>query len=243
MRFPSVHAVLALLAAASILTPGLARADPPSPELMARLAATSATMDEVRKRASYTMEGHIDTLDGDGNVSSVETTRARVERDGGRTHLVIEKATKDGKDVTDEERKKAAREEGKHDEEKQKARIDIPFLAAVQPKYVFDQVETDPKDPTRVRIAFTPKEPDEHSVEGSAWVDTRAGQFLSAGFKVSKPGFFVDYVHVTVEVGARTELGPAVSRITFDGKGGFLFIHKHFRGSEALSNYAIGPKS
>jgi hypothetical protein len=240
MRFPSVFA---FLVAACALAPRLAHADSPSPELMARLAATSAAMDEVRKRASYTIEGHIDTLDGDGKVSGVETSRARVERDGSRTHLVIEKATKDGKDVTDEERKKAANEEGKHDEEKQKRRLDIPFLAAVQPKYVFDQVETDPKDPTHVRITFTPKQPDERSVEGSAWVDTSAGKFLSAGFKVSKPGFFVDYIHVTVEVGAQTELGPAVSRITFDGKGGLLFIHKHFRGSEVLSNYKIGPTS
>jgi hypothetical protein len=240
MRFPSV---LAFLAAASTFAPRLAHADPPSPELMARLAASSAAMDVVRKRACYTIDGHIDTLDGDGKVSGVETSRARVEKDGSRTHLVIENATKDGKDVTDEERKKADREEGKHDEEKQKGRLDIPFLAADQPKYAFDQVETDPKDPTHVRITFTPKAPDEHSVEGSAWVDTSAGQFLSAGFKVSKPGFFVDYIHVTVEVGARTELGPAVSRITFDGKGGFLFIHKHFRGSEVLGNYRIGPKS
>jgi hypothetical protein len=70
-------------------------------------------------------------------------------------------------------------------------------------------------------------------------VDTTSGQFLSAGFKIAKPGMFVDFAHVTVEVGGKTEIGPVVSKITFEGKGGFLFIHKHFRGSAVMSDYRV----
>ena len=55
--------------------------------------------------------------------------------------------------------------------------------------------------------------PDEHATEGSAWVDTKAGTLLSAGFKLSKPGFLVDYVKLTLVFGAPTELGRVFKQI------------------------------
>jgi hypothetical protein len=236
MRLP---AVLAVLTAFAVLLPRAAHADPPSAELMARLASTSAAMEAVRKRASFAIDGHVEMLDGDGKVESVQTTQARIVKDGKGTHILVDRAIKDGKDVTEDERKKAAKDEAKSEEDKKKEEIENPFLAALQPKYIFDQTQTDATNPSRVLVTFTPREPSDHTVEGSAWVDTTAGQFLSAGLKVSKPGMFVDFIHLTIEVGVTTELGPAISRLTFDGKGGFLFIHKHFRGSQVLSDYKI----
>ena len=170
----------------------------------------------------------------------MKTSSARVVKDDRGTHLVVLKVIEDGEDKTEDARKEALEGEKKSDEEKKKSRLEIPFATATQVRYLFDRVETDPVNPSRVRIAFRPRQADSHSVEGSAWVDSGAGQFLSAGFKVCKPGMLVDYVHVTVEFGA-TDLGPVVSRITFDGKGGLLFIHKHFRGSETLSDYRLSP--
>ena len=216
-------------------------AEPPTPELMAKLATASAGFDSIRKRASFAVETRVETVDSDGHATGVETISARFVRDGARTHVVVDKATKDGKDWTrqaqrEEDEKQAAREK-----DEKKGQLDLPFLASEQSHYVFDVVEADPKDPARVRIAFTPKDPDSHSVEGSTWVDRDAAQFVSAGFKVSKPGIFVDYVHVTLEIGAATELGPALSRIHFEGKGGFLFFHKHIRGSMVFSNYKVAP--
>jgi hypothetical protein len=236
MRFPSL---LVLLPLAAALSARLAHADPPPPELMARLAATSAAMEDVRERVSFAIESRVEELDGDGKVTSVKTSSARVVKDEKGSHTVVVKAVEDGKDTTEDARKQAAKEDARSDEAKKKERVEIPFTAAQQAHYVFDQVETDPASPTHVRITFKPKSADSRSVDGSAWVDTTSGQFLTAGFKIVKPGMFVDFAHVTVEVGGKTELGPVVSRITFEGKGGFLFIHKHFRGSAVMSDYKV----
>ena len=216
-------------------------AEPPAPELMTKLAATSAGFDSVRKRATFAIDTRIETLDGDGHVTGVETISEHVVRDGVSTHVVVVNATKDGKDWTGQARREEAEKQAANAKDEKRGRLDIPFLASEQSHYAFDVVEADPNNPAHVRIAFTPKDPDSHSVEGSAWVDRNAGQFLSAGLKVSKPGMFVDYLRVTLEVGAMTELGPALSRITFDGRGGFLFIHKHIRGSVVFSDYKVAP--
>jgi hypothetical protein len=239
MRFPSLVAPLAALTLASTLAVRVAHADPPPPELMSRLAATSAAMEDVRNRVSYAIETRVEELDGDGKVTSTKTTSARVVKDEKGSHMIVLKEVEDGKDTTEDARKEIAKQDARSDADKKKEHVEIPFTAAQQTKYVFDQVETDPAAPTRVRITFKPKDPDSHSVDGSAWVDTTSGQFLSAGFKIAKPGMFVDFAHVTVEVGGKTEIGPVVSKITFEGKGGFLFIHKHFRGSAVMSDYKV----
>ena len=148
---------------------------------------------------------------------------------------------KDGKDKADDMRKQTKESNDESKEDRAKKHIEMPFVAAAQPHYVFDQVAVDTADPSRVQISFVPREPSEHTSEGSVWVDTKAGTILTAGFKLSKPGFFVDYVHITMEFGAKTELGPAISRITLDGKGGILFIRKRFRGWATLSDYTMTP--
>jgi hypothetical protein len=217
-------------------------AEPPPPDLMAKLAAASAGFDSVRKRATFAIDTRIETLDGDGHVTGVETISEHVVREGVTTHVVVVNATKDGKDWTGQARRAEAEKQAANAKDEKKGRLDIPFLVSEQSQYVFDVVETDPNNPAHLRIAFTPRDPDSHSVEGSAWVDRNAGQFLSAGLKVSKPGMFVDYLHATLEIGATTELGPALSRIAFDAKGGFLFIHKHIRGSVVFSDYKVTPQ-
>src|SRR5579883_337719 len=50
----------------------IARAQPPSPELMAKLAAASEGFDEIRKRASYSVEHRLETIDREGHVVGVE---------------------------------------------------------------------------------------------------------------------------------------------------------------------------
>jgi hypothetical protein len=118
-------------------------AEPPAPELMAKLAATSAGLDRVRKHATFAIETRIETLDGDGNVTGVKTISQHVVREGVTTHVVVDNATKDGKDWTrqaqrEEDEKQAAREK-----DEKKGRLDIPFLASEQSHYAFNMVETD----------------------------------------------------------------------------------------------------
>ena len=232
----------ALLAfALTLALPGAARAQPPDPALLERLSHHLDAIDQLGKRASLRLEALTEELDGDGKVSSTMTQVSRVEADGKNTHQIVERAVKDGKDVTAEEREKAQKEEeeeAKKKESKDGPNLTLPFKSDA---YVYDQVGVDAADPTRVEIAFTPKKPSKHTVEGKAWVDTTTGTIISAGAKLSKPPTFVDWVHFTVELGAKTPLGPAMSHLTFEAKAGLLFIKKHIRGEVKMTDYHLVP--
>jgi hypothetical protein len=230
-----------VLAVALALLPRAAGAAPPAPELMARLASYGVALEKMRTHASYAFEGHIDAVSGDGKVDSTKAIKARIDADGQRSRVIVLKYTEDDEDKTEEARKKQRDKDARSDKEKDEDRLEFPFLASAQPHYVFDQVAVDSADPSRVQISFVPKDPDEHQTEGSAWVDTKTGTVLTAGFKLAKPGLFVDYVKLTLEFGARTEIGPLISRVTIEGKGGILFIRKRFRGEATLGDYRIVP--
>lgn len=206
---------------------------------MARLADYAARLDSMRTHASYSVDGHLETLDRGGKPDSLKTMQARVNADGTTAKLDVIRYTEDGEDKTQDARKKARERDQKHKNEKR--RIRIPILASEQPRYVFDKVEVDPADPSRVKISFVPKAPEEDTIEGSAWVDARTGSFISVGFKLSKTTMFVDYMHFTVEFGESTRLGSAVSTVLVEGQGGILFFRKRFRGTAKVSDYAIVP--
>jgi hypothetical protein len=234
-----VRAALAGLAGASLS--GRAIAAPPPPELMTRMAAYAAGFDTMRTRASFAVEGRMETLDRSGHTDGVKELQARVEGDGHESRFVVLRYTEDGEDKTADAVKKAQASAEERKAHTDKKRIRIPILAEEQPRYVFDQVEIDRVDPSRVRIAFVPRVPAEDTIEGSAWIDARTGAPISAGFKISKTPLFVDYVHFTVEFGAHTELGAAVSKVVVDGDGGVLFFRKRFHGVANLSAYQIAP--
>jgi len=71
--------------------------------------------------------------------------------------------------------------------------------------------------------------------------ETLAARATTLSFKMSRTPIFVGYIHFTVEFGAQTSLGPAVSKVIVDGKGGILFFRKHFRATASLSDYRILP--
>ena len=216
-----------------------ASALPPSADLLARLANNSDAFEEIFERATYRMEEEIDGLDSDGKVAERKSIKAHTAWEGTMRHKIVDLCLKDGKDVTateqEEIRKKEEREGGARG-----PRLRSPFLQAEQSRYTFDQTAVDPTNPARVEIAFSPKKADAHTVEGTAWVDTASGSVLTAGAKMSKTPMFVDWVHITVELGAPTPLGPALSRLTFEAKGGLLFfVQKHVRGEIKFSDYRI----
>ncbi len=233
---PGLVAVLA--AAVQLGSPPAAAASPPSPDLMVLLADYAARLDSMRTHASYRFEGELSTLDRAGEPDSVKAMKARVDGDGKTARLTVIQYTEDGEDKTSDAQKKAREREAR---KKEKAQIRIPMLASEQPRYVFDQLESDPTDPSRVKISFSPRTPQDDTIEGSAWVDARTGSLISAGFKLSKTSMFVDYVHFTVEFGEATALGPAVSKIHVEGQGGLLFFRKRFRGTARVSDYSLLP--
>ena len=220
-----------------------ARAAPPSPDLIRKLATHAAGFEKMKKHASYAVNGKLEGLSRDEKkTESVKAMQAHVVADGTKAKFDIEHYTEDGADKTEEARKKQRdREAERARKNEPKKDFHMPFLDSEQTRYVFDQTEVDPADPNRVKITFVPKERAEDTVEGSAWVDAGLGTVLSAGFKLSKTPTFVDYVHITVEFGVPTTLGPAVSHVHLDGKGGVLFWSKIFRLDATLSSYAVVP--
>lgn len=218
-----------------------ASAAPPDPDLLARLSHDEQALEAAGRSASYRAEETIEELDGDGKVTSTKKTHYRVESDGKKSHKIVETAIQDGKDVTAEEREKVRAKEAKAAQRKlsEEERI-LPFAPRSQVRYTYDQVAVDPANPAYVEIAFAPKSPDGHTFEGKAWVDTVNARILSASVKLSEPPTFVDWVHFTVEFGA-TPVGHALSHLSFEGAGGLLFIHKHFRGEIKMSGFRVSP--
>ncbi len=237
--------VLAPLAITLSLTTAVrsARATAPSPDLIRKLSAHAAGFETMKKHASYALDGKMEGLSRDATkTESVKEMQARVVADGTKVKFDIVHYEEDGADKTQEAKKKQRDREAERAKKNEPKRdFHMPFLDTEQARYTFDQTEVDPNDPNRVKITFVPKERAEDTIEGSAWVDAAQGTVLSAGFKMSKTPAFVDYVHITVEFGARTPLGPAVSSFHLDGKGGILFWAKVFRVNASVSNYTIVP--
>lgn len=240
IRVTTVAALSAVAAVTVTFAAASARAEPPPPELMQKLAVHAAKFERMRTHASYRVEGQLEQVDGDGKPSSVKRMKAHVEANGREALWQVDQYIEDGEDKTEEAREKELERRAARKKSGKKPLV-MPTLASEQPNYTFDIVEVDRADPARVKITFVPKQLDERSVEGNAWVDTRSGNILSAGFKLSKTSMFVDFVHVRVRFGEETPLGLAVSTVEFEGKGGVLFLRKHFRGSATVSEYRVVP--
>lgn len=226
-----------LLGLVLVALPRTTRAAPPAADLIGRLSVQASQFEIMRTHASFTLEGRLEGVDDNGKTDSVKEGKGRAEADGKAIVLKILKYVEDGEDKTEEAKKK--QRERKPD--KKKRDIRMPFLAAEQARYAFDQIAVDANDATRVKITFTPKAPEEDTIQGFAWVDTRTGTVVSTEFKLSKTPMFVDYVLFNVEFNAPTALGPGISKVTMEGKGGILFIRKRFRGVATFSDYAIVP--
>jgi hypothetical protein len=234
-RFVVAAAVVLAWAA---LDERVAAAQPPDAELLARLGKQAAAFESLFKRATFKMRVVLEELDGDGKVASRKTVTSHVEANGTTRHHIVDTCAKDGEDCKAKEQEHIRKQEAEPDDDDDDLRS--PFLPAEQSRYVFDQVAVDTTDPARVKIAFSPKNPDKHTVEGSAWVDTGAGAVVTGAARLVKTPMFVDWVHVSVELGAPTPLGPGPSKMTIEGQGGFLFImHKHFRAEVVFSDYRL----
>jgi hypothetical protein len=239
VRAAASHLVVAasIALAWAALDERVAAAQPPDAELLARLGKQATSFESLFKRATFKVSVVLEELDGDGKVASRKKVTSHVEANGDKRHNVIDSCTKDGADCKAKEQERTNKQEAEPDDDDD---MRSPFLPAEQSRYVFDQVAVDSTDPARVKINFSPKSPEKHTVEGSAWVDTGAGGVVSAAARLVKTPMFVDWVHVSVELGAPSPMGLAPSKMTFEGQGGFLFImHKHFRAEVVLSDYRV----
>jgi hypothetical protein len=228
-------------------TPAVAAREVISPELMVGLAQHAARFEEMKRRGAFTMTGRIEEVDGDGRASDTKEITLRSTPTAAPMDRITKvfQYTENGEDKTVDAQKRATERRAKRlkDPEKQaderKRDLKLPFLASEQARYVFSVVERDVAQPSRVRVAFTPHTPAENAIRGSAWVDEKEREVLSVGFSLSKNPTFVDHVDITIVFGLPTELGRAPSKLSFDGRGGFLFIRKHYRGTATLSQPAL----
>lgn len=242
--------VLLPLAALSGFAPGEARADAPAPSatpvsqselsaLLVKLAEHAARFEQMKKRGSYTLTGKMEKLDGDAHVDETKEMIMRVVTSAHDRRVEVVRYTEDGVDKTGEAQKKAddrraERQTGKKDDAKD---LKLPFLRSEWQRYTFAIVE---RAAGQVRIAFTPFVAEEDALKGSAWVDPVAGEVTSLGFSLSKNPTFVDHVEVKVRFDQHTSLGLAPSAVSFDFRGGFLFVHKHYRGSATITDQKLG---
>lgn len=198
------------------------------------LARHAASFEQMKVRGGYVVDGKMEEVDSDGKASDTKEIKARItpRRENPLPLVEVFRFVDNGEDKTAEAREKAQNRKPK----KEKRELHLPFLQSEQPRYTFAVVERDPAIPSRIKVAFTPKEPAEDAFKGTAWVDGDKGEVLSMGFSLSKNPTFIDHVDIRITFGLATPLGRAPSEITFDGRGGFLFIRKHYRGRATLSN-------
>jgi hypothetical protein len=225
-----------------------ARADAPIASgldpLLLRLARHARGFETMKSKASFTLSGRMDELDGDGKAKSTKELVVDIHaRDGQPPDTDVVRYSEDGKDKTAEAKADAQKRRAQNKKPKGKRMRDfhLPFLDTEQARYSFSLVERSASDPNHVRIAFVPKAIAEDAYKGSAWVDESAGEILSLGFSPTKNPSFVDHVDVTVEFNLPTTLGRAPSKLSFDARGGFLFIRKHYKGSATITNAHLAP--
>jgi hypothetical protein len=195
------------------------------------------------KKASFTVTGKMETVAGDGAISDPKEGIFKVVNDGsGNVKVEVVRYAEDGKDKTDDAKKKAE-ERAKEPKKKPKPdeEVHVPFLGTEQGKYDYRIGEADKIDPTRVRVYFTPRSPAQNLLQGSAWVDSKNGDILSMGASPSKTPAFVDYFRIQIECAENTAMGPAPSKIMFEGGGGVLFLKKRFRGAATLTGWQVPP--
>jgi hypothetical protein len=236
LRFFVIASLLAVpaFASADMVDAGLAahaaRSSTQLDVVLDKLEQHAAKFEKMKRRASYTVMGKMERVDGSGNV--FETKEMTVKVNGMAAEVV--RYVEDGLDKTADER--AKRGGNGRMSTGRVSRMRLPFLASERPRYDFRVKEVDAKYPYRLLVEFVPKTPADDTALGTAWVDTRAGEVLTIRFSPTKKPKFVDDIDIAIHFDSQTALGRAPSKVTFEASGGFLFIRKRYRGTATITN-------
>lgn len=241
--------VAAFIVAAAALPPSAVRADDapgssPDPSLaplLSNVARHAEQFEQMKKRGSYTLIGRLEELDRSGNVGGTKEMVLRVIATPEKRLTELVKYIEDGTDKTMEAKQKEAKrkaEPAKKEEKRPMSDLHLPFLASEQSRYVFSVVGRDLQR-NQTRIAFQARTSAEDAYNGSAWVDDATGEIMTMGLSPTKYPTFIDHIGVTIRFDLRTPLGRAPSSFTVDASGGFLVVHKHYRGTGTVSDARI----
>jgi len=218
----------------AFLSAGFCAAAEPPDDLLKKLAEHDARMDRIDKEGSFAIEAKSEELKLGGEVKHTLEIWMRVTHQGGKRVQLLVKALKDGKDVTEERRKR-------DDPLGDSKRTEIsPFPANVQAQYAFKSLGPEKSDASLLRIHFEPKGTyTEDLLIGEAVVDPRAGEVVRISSRPSDYPSNLDRLNVDIQYDQKTVLGRALSRISREGEGGFLFIKNRFRDAITYSDYDL----
>ena len=198
-----------LFCSCAVLVPRRAQAQPPDPT-RSTAVVTRGGPNRILAEASFKAEELVQELVSDGKVTETTTKSSHVEWDGHARYTIVDRATKNGVDITAEEQQKVQR--GRTEGHRQgKGR-------GCRASHSISSVPSSPSSRLRADRGPCQSEPHPHllCVQGSrkaprsgrAWIDAPSGTVLSAAAKLSKNPIFVDWLEMTMELGEKTPLGP-----------------------------------
>lgn len=114
-------------------------------------------------------------------------------------------------------------------------------LEANRPAYRYHRLPDDPNRPDEIRLGFAPKKPAKDRTQGEARLDAQ-GQVLEVKGSPSVLPTLADEVRFVLDFGRPSAQGPALSSLTFEGKGGVLFIRKHVRSVTTIRVGDLPPE-
>ena len=220
----------------------------PAQDLPALLEGLASHQEAVRPvyDAGYTMTARTEELDKTGRAESTMETVERVTNVNGKRERELVRAVRDGKDVTEEqrrrraERKAAAEKDGEGSGSRGNLTLTVfnPFAREEQAKYRFTLAGPDPAVPGSVRIRFEPKgAPSDKSYSGEAVVDSAGQAPVRIRYRPSVIKKPIQKIAFELLFAAPSARGPVLSSLSIEGEGGVLFIKKRFRSKTTFSDY------
>jgi hypothetical protein len=189
------------------------------------------------------MASRVEELDKEGKVQHTQLVTLRLTVAKGAQRGEVLSASRDGQDVTEDEKKAQAERQAKADQDPkgrmgQRQQLTLPFAADAQPSYAFEVLGPDQHNPAYQRIAFSPRGKKSKDLwVGEAVVDPEAGQVKWLKQRPSELPAFVEHIDMVLEFYASTSEGSAISTVHMDGEGGLPFFKKKFRSVITFKDY------
>lgn len=186
----------------------------------------------------------VEELDASGRVASYERGETRLDWSGGESRVVVVRAEKDGKDVSDEWRKryaKAARPSGKQGASQPEGPPPGFDAAPFDPKYAKALTRGEPRSGASGGFEVPYSIAAEGVVVEGVAAFSGTGEALGAAQAWTKLPAFVSSMRSSVRY-AYHEGALVVQSLEIEGEASILFIKKRFRMSFAFSDYRKAPR-
>jgi hypothetical protein len=216
-------------------------------------AQAVAVFDAGKELVPGTVLQKIQELDDEGRVKSELNIETRLALDeAGSISSDIVRASKNGKDVTAEQRKKAKEAERRNAKGDSNGRSHAfsleggPFDPEIQDKVRVAATESRDTIDGRTCAVFEfsyPEKGNERSknrastVSGTAWIDTESGRPAKLEFMPDPLPKHVKHMLTTLRFGADEAGSWVVREVRFDVSGSFLFFGKRILGDFRFSDY------